>query len=68
MTGSFALLSRDEAHPAKCLPSAQRCAFTATLRRGDEFELMKELGCRGEFLTFRAALPEKHPACSCSAM
>ncbi len=35
-------------------PDAQRCAFTATLRRGDEFELMKELGCRGEFLTFRA--------------
>ncbi|EGT4357402.1 ATP-dependent DNA helicase RecQ, partial [Cronobacter sakazakii] len=26
-----------------------------TLRRGDEFELMKELGCRGEFLTFRAS-------------
>ena len=36
-------------------PDAQRCAFTATLRRGDEFELMKELGCRGEFLTFRAS-------------
>ncbi|HHA2319931.1 TPA: DEAD/DEAH box helicase [Enterobacter ludwigii] len=36
-------------------PDAQRCAFTATLRRGDEFELMKELGCRGKFLTFRAS-------------
>ncbi|HEM6696302.1 TPA: ATP-dependent DNA helicase RecQ [Citrobacter koseri] len=36
-------------------PDAQRCAFTATLRKGDEFELMKELGCRGEFLTFRAS-------------
>ncbi|EKT1598953.1 DEAD/DEAH box helicase [Escherichia coli] len=36
-------------------PAAQRCAFTATLRRGDEFELMKELGCRGEFLTYRAS-------------
>ncbi|MES0277456.1 ATP-dependent DNA helicase RecQ [Citrobacter freundii] len=36
-------------------PDAQRCAFTATLRRGDEFEPMKELGCRGEFLTFRAS-------------
>ena len=36
-------------------PDAQRCAFTATLRRGDEFELMKELGCLGEFLTFRAS-------------
>ena len=34
-------------------PDAQRCAFTATLRKGDESELMKELGCRGEFLTFR---------------
>lgn len=37
------------------LPDAQRCAFTATLRKGDEFKLMKELGCRGEFLTFRAS-------------
>ena len=36
-------------------PDAQRCAFTATLRKGDEFKLMKELGCRGEFLTFRAS-------------
>ncbi|HGL4619116.1 TPA: DEAD/DEAH box helicase [Citrobacter koseri] len=36
-------------------PDAQRCAFTATLRKGDEFELMKALGCRGEFLTFRAS-------------
>lgn len=36
-------------------PAAQRCAFTATLRKGDEFELMKELGCRGEFLTFRVS-------------
>ncbi|HAU5607387.1 DEAD/DEAH box helicase [Citrobacter koseri] len=34
-------------------PDAQRCAFTATLRKGDESELMKELGCHGEFLTFR---------------
>lgn len=36
-------------------PDAQRCAFTATLRKGDEADLMKELGCRGEFLTFRAS-------------
>ncbi|WP_435366569.1 DEAD/DEAH box helicase [Escherichia coli] len=36
-------------------PDAQRCAFTATLRKGDEAALMKELGCRGEFLTFRAS-------------
>nr|WP_244589415.1 DEAD/DEAH box helicase [Escherichia coli] len=36
-------------------PDAQRCAFTATLRKGDEAVLMKELGCRGEFLTFRAS-------------
>ncbi|EIM8664688.1 ATP-dependent DNA helicase RecQ [Escherichia coli] len=36
-------------------PDAQRCAFTATLRKGDEAGLMKELGCRGEFLTFRAS-------------
>ncbi|HFV9210092.1 TPA: DEAD/DEAH box helicase [Enterobacter roggenkampii] len=36
-------------------PDAQRCAFTATLRKGDESGLMKELGCRGEFLTFRAS-------------
>lgn len=36
-------------------PDAQRCAFTATLRKGDEADLMKELGCRGDFLTFRAS-------------
>ncbi|HDS3261939.1 TPA: ATP-dependent DNA helicase RecQ [Escherichia coli] len=36
-------------------PDAQRCAFTATLRKGDESGLMKELGCRGEFLTYRAS-------------
>lgn len=36
-------------------PDAQRCAFTATLRKGDESGLMKELGCRDEFLTFRAS-------------
>lgn len=36
-------------------PDAQRCAFTATLRKGDESELMKALGCRSEFLTFRAS-------------
>ncbi|MBU5563009.1 DEAD/DEAH box helicase [Escherichia sp. S69_ASV_4] len=36
-------------------PAAQRCAFTATLRKGDEAALMQELGCRGDFLTFRAS-------------
>lgn len=36
-------------------PDAQRCAFTATLRKSDEADLMKELGCRGDFLTFRAS-------------
>ncbi|EEW2424727.1 DEAD/DEAH box helicase [Escherichia coli] len=36
-------------------PDAQRCAFTATLRKGDEAGLMKELGCRGDFLTYRAS-------------
>ncbi|MDU6686305.1 MAG: DEAD/DEAH box helicase [Enterobacteriaceae bacterium] len=35
-------------------PKTQRCAFTATLPKGNEADLMKELGCRGGFLTFRA--------------
>lgn len=35
-------------------PSAQRCVFTATLLREKERELMASLGCREDFITFRA--------------
>lgn len=35
-------------------PSAQRCVFTATLLRENERSLMESLGCRGDYVTFRA--------------
>lgn len=35
-------------------PSAQRCVFTATLLREKERELMASLGCRDDYITFRA--------------
>lgn len=35
-------------------PSAQRCVFTATLLRENERGLMEALGCRGNYVTFRA--------------
>ncbi|EPS4832774.1 DEAD/DEAH box helicase [Enterobacter hormaechei] len=35
-------------------PGVQRCAFTATLPKGQEDELMQAIGCTGEYLTFRA--------------
>lgn len=34
--------------------SAQRCVFTATLLRENERSLMASLGCRGDYVTFRA--------------
>lgn len=38
----------------RAFPDAQRCAFTATLPKGQEAELMRTLGSR-EFLTFRGS-------------
>ncbi|HDK7321828.1 TPA: ATP-dependent DNA helicase RecQ [Cronobacter sakazakii] len=35
-------------------PLAQRCVFTATLLRENERGLMESLGCRGDYVTFRA--------------